>query len=81
MTPLAEYLENNPDVTAKTIGERMAKHMGQTPSSSSLSQWRTGLTAPNAACQLAMAKATNNKVTPTDWVRWSAARRQTVKRG
>lgn len=71
MTPLAKYLKKH-DTTAIAVGRKMAKHLEHEPSSASLSQWVRGVTAPEAAAQLAMARATNNEVTPTDWAKWRA---------
>lgn len=72
-TPLRRYLDSHPGLSASEVGNRMAPSMdGAVPSSASLSQWSTGVQAPSARAQLAMAAATEGEVTPGDWARWRA---------
>jgi DNA-binding transcriptional regulator YdaS (Cro superfamily) len=72
-TPLGEYLERR-GIASKDLGDELAQILGYTPSSGSLSQWRTGRSAPGPAVQLALSEVTDGEVTPIDWAQWQVSR-------
>lgn len=80
MTPLAKYLKKYSGITAADIGRRMARYLDAPPSSASLSQWVTGVTAPSANVQWAMSIATCRVVSPEAWHKWKLKKRRDTSR-
>jgi hypothetical protein len=72
-TPLAAYLAAHPGLTHVELGRRLEPILGAAPSSSSMTQWVAGQSAPRPEVQLAIEEATGGAVTCRAWAEWRRA--------